>query len=139
MSEDNTAIYHRLNNVWNEGNLGILDELLAADFAYHDPNNPEVCSREDYKQFLSEIRAIFPDFHHTVEDTFAAGDKVAYRGTARGTHTGGTAAGLPPTGKQVTFSVIGITRFAGGKIVEDWIIWDAFNYQLQLGAIPPEE
>ena len=45
--------------------------------------------------------------------------------------------GVPPTGKAVTVRGIMISRFAGGKWVEDWDSPDALSLMQQLGVIPP--
>ena len=44
--------------------------------------------------------------------------------------------GVPATGKVVTFTAIAISRFAGGKWVEDWESFDALGLMQQLGVIP---
>ncbi len=42
--------------------------------------------------------------------------------------------GFPPTGKRVESTCICIGRFAGGKIAEEWQIWDAQGFFKQLAA-----
>jgi predicted ester cyclase len=58
--------------------------------------------------------------HSTVEDLFAAGDKVAVRWTFRGTYRGEARPGFPQPGERCTWGSISIYRFADGKIAEDW-------------------
>jgi predicted ester cyclase len=60
---------------------------------------------------------------------------VVNRFAARGTHNG-TLLGLAPTGKQVTVTGIGMSRFAGGKIMEEWTNYDVLGMLQQLGAVP---
>ena len=91
---------------------------------------------EGYKQFFAMTHSAFPDFHSTLEDMFAEGDKVVQRFTARGTHKG-EFMGIPPTGKQVTITGIAIHRITGGKIVEDWVNMDMLGMMVQLGVVPP--
>jgi predicted ester cyclase len=78
----------------------------------------------------------FPDMHVTIDDMVAEGDKVAARVTMTGTHKG-EIMGIPPTNKKVTFSLIVISRFAGGKIVEDHGQFDALGLMRQLGLPVP--
>src|SRR5689334_11801804 len=52
----------------------------------------------------------FPDFHATIEDLIAEGDKVAARMIFRGTHTGGEFMGIPPSGRSFAFSATAIFR-----------------------------
>ena len=70
----------------------------------------------------------------TIEDVFAAGDKVAVRFTASGTHQG-EFMGVPPSGKQVTMTAILIHRLADGKMVEDWEWSDSLGFMQQLGLV----
>ena len=44
--------------------------------------------------------------------------------------------GIAPTGKDVTVSGLTISRFEGGKVVEEWTTWDTLGMLVQLGAIP---
>ena len=69
-----------------------------------------------------------------MDDQLAEGDKVATRWTARGTHAG-EIAGIGPTGKDVTVTGLTISRFAGGKVVEQWTTWDTLGMLVQLGVI----
>ena len=43
---------------------------------------------------------------------------------------------LSPTGQQITYMVIAINRFAGGKSVEVWSVGDDLGFWQQLGVIP---
>ncbi|HWU37535.1 MAG TPA: ester cyclase, partial [Candidatus Acidoferrum sp.] len=81
------------------------------------------------------VRAAFPDFHNTIEELIAEGDKVVARLTYRGTHRGHLF-GIVPTGRQVVYSGIAIFRIAGGKIVDGWVIGDTLALMQQLGAVP---
>lgn len=134
--EKNKAITIRAEELWNTGNLAIADEICATDFVNHDPNAPDVRDLESYKGFIGMVRTGLPDFHVTIEDLVTEGDKVASRWTARGTHQG-EFFGIPPTGKQATWTGMTIYRFAGGKIVEAWWIKDVMGLLQQLGVIPP--
>jgi predicted ester cyclase len=58
---------------------------------------------------------------------------VAYRWTFRGTHLGDFG-GIPPTGREAEWSVIGIARFAEGKMVERWQRLDTAGLLAQLGG-----
>ena len=68
---------------------------------------------------LRRTRGVFPDLHVTVEDTVAQGDRVALRWTARGTHDAEWA-GIPATGRRVTYGGIDLYRFEDGRIREWW-------------------
>jgi steroid delta-isomerase-like uncharacterized protein len=94
---------------------------------------------EDVKRFMSEFRQAFPDFHSTIEDQIAEGDKVVTRWTMRGTHQG-EFRGIAPTGKQITVTGIGIFRFSDeGKVIESWDNFDQLGMMRQLGVVPSPE
>ena len=135
--EENKAIELRfLEEVVNKGNLDVIDELCAANFVDHTALPGVAPDREGYKQFFAMSRSALPDFHSTLEDLIAEGDKVAERFTARGTHKGEWM-GIAPTGKQVTVQGIAIHRITDGKIVENWANMDMLGVMVQLGVVPP--
>jgi len=76
----------------------------------------------------------FPDWHETIEDIVAEGDKVWVRFTGRGTHRGEWR-GLAPTGKKITFTGVQIWRIVDGKVVEKDSIIDILDACKQLGII----
>src|SRR4051812_6753616 len=115
---ENKAIMHRYEEAVNQGNLDLIDEVIAADYVGHEPDE-DLHGPEGYKQFLTMFRSAFPDLHLTVEDEIAEGDRVASRFTVRGTHQGELMS-IPPTGKQITVTGITICRFEDGKVVEEW-------------------
>ena len=125
------------DEVWSRGDFGLVDELFAPDYVGH-PSGPEGTVRgpAGVEEYIRQLRAGVPDLTVTVEDQLAAGDKVATRWTARGTHQGelmGTAA----TGRTATVTGITIQRFrADGRIVEGWTNWDLLGMLQQLGVTP---
>ncbi len=122
----------------NKGKLEVADELIADDFLEHNAPPDLPSGLAGFKQLLAMIVATFPDISVTVEDTIAEGDKVAARLTVSGTHRG-PFWGLPPTGRQVTWTGIDFVSFAGGKLAERWPERDFLGLVQQLGAIlaPP--
>jgi len=143
-TEENTAIArHYLEEVWNRGNVAILDEVFAADYVFHGPAGRMATDIETYKRNISAWRTAFPDFHMMIEDAFAEGDKVVLRWTIHFTHRGESEnipmemlRNVPPTGKQVRFVGMDIYHFRGGKIVEAWRSWDRLSLLQQVGVVP---
>lgn len=133
--EENKAIGHSSMDLITEKNFAAIDQIYAPTYVRHDPDSPQVRSREDYRQYLAGLCTIFPDLHFTVEDLIAEGDQVVCRFSVRGTHSKPWR-GLPATGKEVTITGINISRIVDGQIVEDWFNTDIFGLALQLGAIP---
>ena len=134
-TEENKAMIRRVGEVFNQGDLAVVDEVMAADYVHHGPFG-EFKGPEGFKQMVTMFRTAFPDLNMTIEDMVAEGDKVASRLTLRGTHKG-EYMGIAATGKQVTVTEIVISRFAGGKEVEAWGSPDLMGMMQQLGVVPP--
>ena len=135
--EENKAVLRRVaEEIFNKGDLAVVDEVIASNYVYHGSGGQEYKGPEGFKQIVTMFRTAFPDLRVTLEDMVAEGDKVAHRLTIRGTHKG-ELMGIAPTGKQVTISVVTISRFAGGKEVESWSNSDQLGMMQQMGVAPP--
>ena len=138
--EANKAVVRRqTEDLWNQGNMDVIDEIYATDYVRHDPVSPGISGSEGVKQLIATYRAAFPDIHFTTEDIIAEGDLVAARWTSTGTQTGDLMMDppIPATGVQGTSTGISIYRIANGKIVEEWAEWDALGMMEQLGVMSP--
>ncbi len=138
--KENKAIVQRiLSEFWQNGNVAVLDELLASDCINHEQSNPEVRGKEACKQWAIDVRMAnrqgFPDFDITVEDMVAEDDKVVKRWVFQGTHSG-QFAGIPPTGKRVTMRGITLYRLTQDRVSEIYWNYDVFGLLQQVGAIP---
>ena len=131
------ALFQRwIDEAWNQGNFAVLDQIVAPTFVRHAPGTPrEWRGLEGISQFITVFRTAFPDLRITVDDVVAAGEKVAYRGTARGTHQGDLM-GIAPTGKPVDVTYTVLARVAGGQFQEDWLDFDTLGMLQQVGAVP---
>lgn len=130
------ALVRRLIEEWNKGKaaaMAIIDELYAADFVSH--GDKDIRGIKNIKQSTSEEFSAFPDLHMTIDDMIVEGNKLAARITMTGTHKG-EYMGAPPTNKKITIRAITIERFAGGKIVEEWGMYDTLSLMQQLGVVP---
>lgn len=136
-TEENKALLKRFYaEVFNEGNLDLIDELIAADAIEHEAlPGLEGTGREVVKQFIAIVRSAFPDVRIHVHDVIAEGEKVVARVTLTGTHQG-EFLGIPPTGKQIEVGTIDIVRVADGKLVEHWGVTDNLTMMQQLGVVP---
>jgi len=134
-ADTNKEIVRRVGVEPWEGNIGVIDELVAADYVGHDPAQPEMHGPEGIKGFVTSYLAAFPDGKITIDDQLAEGDLVATRWTGRGTQQG-ELMGIPATGKEVTISGITISRVKNGKVVEEWSNWDTLGMLQQLGVVP---
>ena len=125
--------YRRIIEAISRGDADALDELMTPDVVDHNPVPDQAPGVEGFKQWLAYARSSFPDFAGTVEDVIAEGGRVAGRVTWRGTHRG-EFLGIPPTGREVSFSAFHIVQFAGGRAAEWWGTADLLSVIQQLGA-----
>lgn len=137
-TEENKATIRRLSEeFWNKQNVKVFDEVFAAGFIDHNPPPGVEPSREGFRQLALGLQAALSDAHSSIDDLLAEGDKVVWRWTFRGTHTG-PLMGIPATGKQITLTGITIDRLAGGQILERWSQVDNLGMLQQLGVIPTQ-
>lgn len=123
--------------VFNNKNLEYAQEVLSDDFVEHQVF---AGTTPDKKGAIESFRIIFqgaPDLTAEVNDVVVSGDKVAIRGTFRGTDTGGFAPGMPATNKPFVMESIDIVRVGNdGKFTEHWGIQDTMGVMVQLGLAP---
>jgi len=129
--EKNKAIVRKVVEAANKRNLDLMNEIVAPDFIDH---KRQLKGLEALKQFAAMIFKSFSDFHETIEDIIAEGDKVWVRIKITGTHTG-EFLGLAPTGKKFTETSVDIFRIVNGKLVEGWNVADELDFLKQLGII----
>jgi predicted ester cyclase len=140
MFEQNKATFRAIpEKLINPGNLDAADQYFAHDVVDHSLPAGAPSGLAGVKTYITLLRSAFPDFHLTVEDAVAEGDKVVVRATARGSMTGDFQ-GMKATGKTATWTEIHIGRFEGGKVVEHWATIDRLGMLQQLGlAATPEQ
>ena len=136
MSQHNKDLVRRLIKEVENGNVAVIDELLAPDFVDHDLLPDQEPDRESYKRGLAKDHAAFSNLSITVEDQIAEGDKVVTRLTWRGTHDKGKILGKPPTGKKVESTAIFVHRISEGKIKEEWSASDLVERVRELDGAP---
>jgi steroid delta-isomerase-like uncharacterized protein len=133
--EENKAIVRRLvEELWNAGNPELADQIYSEDYVRHGPQaEPPIRGSGALKQFAHMYLSAVPDLYHEIEDQFVREDSIVSRATARGTHRG-EMMGIAPTGKPITFSMFLQHRIAGGRIVEEWVMYDLHAILQQVGA-----
>jgi predicted ester cyclase len=132
-SEHNRDVLYRvIEEGFNKGNYPALDALFAPQYVEHQFGLKH--DLEGFKDDIRSLRAGFPDFHLTIEDTICSADTVWIRMTACGTNSGPFMG--PPTGKAISVTVMDICRFENGKIIEHWGSPDRFAVLAQLGLLP---
>lgn len=130
-TEENKALVRRYwEEVWNQGDLDLIEELFAPDFF------------EEQKYFISRTLQAFSESHVTIDDMLADGDKVITRYTWRAVHSKvwdleleGISMAVPPTGQAIWDRGITIFCIANGRITKYWSEWTKLELAQQLGAI----
>jgi hypothetical protein len=117
----------------NDGDLTILDVLLPPPPWTESPPAPAWL-----RQGLEAFRAAVPDARWTIVQQVAAGDTVVTRLAVHGTFSG-PLVGLAPPGRPATLSVVAISRFAQGRLVDLWVQADLLGFLQQLAVLPPLE
>jgi len=133
--EENKEVVRRFVEAYNNQDLDSLDDLLAPD--YFDKTNQ--VDAEGLKQLIRMAFAAFPDYHETIEDIIAEGNKVwILVKTNTGKHSG-EFMGIAPTGKKLSTLAVDILRVINGKIVEYRDVVDRLDFLNQLGIIEYSE
>ncbi len=123
-----------------DGNLDALDDLIAVDYVRHCQATPDVTvtSLDDFKQYLLNEAASFPDPELQVVHLIAEDNLVAFFATYSGVQEGPMGQ-FPATGNRMEIDFAGIHRIEDGKIAETWVTWDNLSALTQLGLWPPNE
>lgn len=129
----NRDIVKRYHQVWSDGQVSNLDQIMSPDFVCHFINGIEWKGIEGAKNEISGHRRSFPDWNEQIVDIIAEGDKVVTRYQSTGTQKG-KFNGLDSTGIKVTIFETSIYRIANGKLVEQWGFPDALSLNNQLQA-----
>jgi steroid delta-isomerase-like uncharacterized protein len=134
MSADgNKRILARSFDALNNQDIDTAVEGIDKDYLNY--SFPDARGKEGFRQMMGMFFAAFPDMHVEVVDIIAEGDKVASRGTMRGTHRG-EFMGISATGKPIEIGYIDVWRFENGKGVENWVQMDMLGLLHQLGVAP---
>jgi len=134
--EQNKNILRRMiDEGFNQGQVDVLDSLLAPDLVEHQFGLQSTV--EGQKKDIQFLHTAFPDFHLTIEEIIADGDKVWARMIAQGTNLGGFMG--PPNGKPFKITVFDVCRIKDGKIIEHWGSPDRFALLAQLDMLPKQQ
>jgi predicted ester cyclase len=96
--------------------------FYSPDFVDH-VNDFELRGLEGVRRSVELYTSVLSNLEISVEEQLVDGDRVTSRFVVSGTHRG----------RRVRFNGITISRFANGKIVEDWSVTDTLSMLRQLG------
>jgi serine phosphatase RsbU (regulator of sigma subunit) len=131
-AEENKAIFRRYaEEVGNQHNFEIVDEIFERYIAHQPDGSTLERGPEDVKRFQGEFHSAFSDFHISIDEQIAEGDKVVSHYTIRGIHQGDFR-GMAPTGKEIELKGVTTFRFSEeGKVVETWDSYDQLSLMRQ--------
>ena len=127
------ALFH---NVYNRRNLSAIDQAYAPTVRWNAATNRSGYGRAEVKGMARNLLSTFPDLGLGVDEVYWMGNdtdgySVSVRWSASGTHRGYGLYGKP-TGRRVFLWGLSQLYFVGGKIVEDWMLFNEFDVMAQL-------
>jgi steroid delta-isomerase-like uncharacterized protein len=122
-------------DVLDKGRFEHYPDSHHKDFGAHVSGGRLATLEEDIAAAKGERQAL-PDMRVHVDHVVAERDLVSVTWTASGTNTQ-PGMGFPATGKRVSITGMTLFRFAAGKIVEEWSVFDMLSVLEQLGLYPP--
>jgi steroid delta-isomerase-like uncharacterized protein len=121
--------------VWTRGELDAIPRLVAPKYVVHsDPGDAwdgRTLDPSAYRKRVEYSRGAFPDLAFTVDELVAAGERVAVRWSATGTHHGDLR-GFPRTGRRLAFSGQTFYEVKDGRIRGHWQVVDRLGFAEQL-------
>lgn len=139
--ETERACLRWMHEVWNRRMFGTMREVYAPIVQWHGPLMRELYGIAAVIGQAMKLMAMIPDAvmipqHVCSIASVEGGEKIAVRWVIDGHHLGWGTLGAP-TGHRLF--VMGMSHFhiQGGKVVEEWVVWDelALLTQLKLAAL----
>jgi predicted ester cyclase len=103
--QNKMTIVRFFEEVFNKGNMEVVDEILAPNYQYNGKPSPA----SGTKAWAESLRQKFPDLHFTIETILAENDQVALQWRMTATD--------PTTKMQVYATGINIIALADGKAI----------------------
>jgi predicted ester cyclase len=135
IEEENKKIIRLVFEELGKGNLEVIDEYFSEDFKRYASDGQEM-DKDGYKQFGKMLLNRFTDFHITIEDMVAEGDKLAFRFTWTGKDNSDIMDGSLK-GKSFSITEDYFCLIKDGKILEFKNLHDRLSRFKQAGIAPP--
>ena len=136
-SEQAKEVIRRWNEEgWSGGKYELADEIISPNMVVHGAGGQTVgMGPAGLVDLIKTWRTAFPDGRMEIDDLIVEGDTVAIRNTWYGTHEA-EFYGVPPSGKPVAVTSVGIDRVVNGLVSEGWGELDMVGMMQQMGALP---
>ena len=127
------VIWDNNNQLWNGGNLDLVDILYAEECVRHNADVGDSEGPEGVKKFVKWVYTAYPDFKVSFNARVEFKDRIIAHWTATGTNDGPLNEDMPPTGKKVSFSGLAMSVIINGKITEEWAYYNQLPLYAQMG------
>ena len=136
MITNEESLKRLIEQVWNNGVLDAVDELIAYQYTiHHDPGDPwegKTLDQNQYKQRVLYSRNAFPDMKFNINESIPSENRVVISWLLTGTHLGNLVE-VPASGKKISISGLTIYYFENGKISGHWQVIDQLAFVTQIG------
>ena len=105
------------------GEVQAIPDFFTPDYVAHLTEQDMTGGHVWVRRFLEMLRGAFPDVGVHVEILLEGHDRVAWQRTLRGTHLADFM-GVPPSGRQLVWRDMLVSRFEDALIAEEWVISD---------------
>ena len=122
-----------IDEIYNKGNIEAANKFVTPKFIFH-ARGEDIEGIEEFKEWISSDRAVFPDIQFTFIDSIVEGGKVAVVWIVEGTHEK-EFRGIPATHKKFETVGMNVFHFEGNKIKEAWQVVDGLTAAIQLGVV----
>ena len=131
-----------LHDTFNRRDLSAIDRAYAQSVRWYGTTNRSGYGRGEVKAMARSLLSTFPDLGLHVDEVYWMGNeregfRVSVRWTALGTHRGWSLYG-EPTGRRVHLWALQQLYIHGGRIVEDWMLFNEFDVLAQILKDDPE-
>jgi ketosteroid isomerase-like protein len=110
----NMRVFRDAVAIWESGDVAKLTQVVAPNYVGHVSGGDRDIA--GLRARIAAFREQYMEAKFTIADQIASGDKVATRMTATAISR--------QNGKPVRLYGLNISRFSGGRIVEEWPVWE---------------
>jgi steroid delta-isomerase-like uncharacterized protein len=135
MGEAERRAVERYWQAFNERDLSLLDDVIAADYVNHAALPGTSPGPAGQAQVMERLWTAFPDARFEIEVLAEDGDTVVCIGTMSGTHQG-ELFGIPGSGKSIAWRQCHILTVTDGRATAHRAIRDDLGLMRQMGAVP---
>jgi predicted ester cyclase len=119
------------NRIWNDGDTGAADELLAADFIFRGSLGAEMRGRAAFCDYVRMVRSALEPYRCDILECVTEDERAFAKMRFSGTHVG-PFRGYAPTGMGVQWLGAALFRVQRPVIAELWVLGDLLALEGEL-------